>query len=356
MAYGKKEFNFYNHPVESFLFFDIETVAKVPELMEDTPLYDAFMYKMRYAEEAQRKDFNAYNVKALYAEKAALYPEFGKIVAITIGKIVDGHKVALYSFSGDDEANILTRFFKALTDQLANDPELVLCGVNLKFFDLRYCFIRAVVNQIEPVKGHINLTGLKPWEVRTCDITDVWKQTSMYNAPLIAIAECLGLPSPKSDIDGSQVSETYWKEGESGLARITKYCEQDVFTTANIVMKLRFMPLLTLAGTTQKEIKKGKVKLENTSVSTADSVTGIISEEAQGETVEVKGQLEIGELPPLLQKTFNVGSLTPKDEEELIKKTRKTSMAERKRLIDILQAINGKEPLDENFVNEIMAK
>jgi len=345
MAYGKKEFNFYDHKVESFLFFDIETVSKVPELEEGTPQYDAFVYKMRYAEEAQRKDFNAYNVKALYAEKAALYPEFGKIVAITIGKIVEGHKVALYSFSGHDEANILSRFFKALNDQIASDPELVLCGVNLKFFDLRYCFIRAVVNQIEPVKGHINLTGLKPWEVRTCDITDVWKQTSMYNAPLISIAECLGLPSPKSDIDGSKVSETYWKEGDSGLARITAYCEQDVFTTANVVMKLRFLPLLELAGA-QKETKKATANA--TPIAT---VSGEATVEANGEA-----SLVIGELPPLLQKAFNVGHLTPEDEEELIKKTRKTSMAERKRLVEIIQAIYGKEPLDEEFVSKIMKK
>lgn len=330
MAYGKKEFDFYTHPVESFLFFDIETVAKVPELMEDTPLYDSFVYKMRYAEEAQRKDFNAYNVKALYAEKAALYPEFGKIVAITIGKIVDGHKLALYSFSGDDEASILTRFFKALGDQIAKDPELVLCGINLKFFDLRYCFIRAVVHQIEPIKGHINLTGLKPWEVRTCDLTDVWKQTSMYNAPLIAIAECLGLPSPKSDIDGSQVSETYWKQGKQGLDRIVTYCEQDVFTTANVTMKLRFLELLEKAesGTNQKAPKERKEDVK----------------------VETDG------LPPLLERSFNTGHVTSADEDALVKSTRKASMVERTRLLEIVQAINGKEPLDENFVNEVMKK
>ena len=330
MAYGKKEFSFYNHPVESFMFVDIETVAKVPELMKDTPLYDAFEYKMRYAEEAKRKDFNEYNVKALYSEKAALYPEFGKVVAITIGKIVEGHKIALYTFSGDDEASILTRFFKTLSDQIAKDPELVLCGINLKFFDLRFCFIRAVVHQIEPVKGHINLTGLKPWDVRTCDLTDVWKQTSMYNAPLIAIAECLGLPSPKSDIDGSQVSATYWKEGKPGLERIVKYCEQDVFTTANVAMRLRFLPLLerAVAGATQKTPKKG-----------------VVASKTEKEA-----------LPPLLQRSLNVGHLTPADEATLIKKTRKSSKVERERLLDIIQGIQGKEPLDENFVAEIMKK
>ena len=304
--------------------------------MENTPLYDAFVYKMRYAEEAQRKDFNAYNVKALYAEKAALYPEFGKIVAITIGKIVEGHKIALYSFSGQDEANILSRFFKALTDQIAKDPELVLCGVNLKFFDLRYCFIRAVVNQIEPVKGHINLTGLKPWEVRTCDITEVWKQTSMYNAPLVAMAECLGLPSPKSDIDGSEVSGIYWKEGVDGLNKITEYCEKDVFTTANVVMKLRFLPLLELAQNSHHPPK---------------------SEEADKSLQKGKRRSKVkDELPPLLQKAFNVGYLTTEDEEELIKKTRKSSKKERDRLLDIIQAIQGKETLDKAFVERLMGK
>ena len=348
MAYGKKEFNFYTHPLESLLFFDIETVAIVPELMEDTPLFDSFEYKMRYAEEAQRKDFSAYNMKALYASKAALYPEFGKIVAITIGKIVDGHKLAMYTFSGDDEANILTRFFKALSDQLAQDPELVLCGVNLKFFDLRFCFIRAVVNQIEPVKGHINLTGLKPWDVRTCDITDIWKQTSMYNAPLICMAECLSLPSPKSDIDGSMVSEVYWKEGKVGLERIVMYCERDVFTTANVVMKLRFEPLLQMMGAPKEKTSNKKEERK-----------GITLTKVKGEQYKVSGELELevpSELPPLLQRSFNTGHITPDDEAELIKKTRKSSRLDRARLVEIIQAIQGKEPLDENFVKEIMKK
>jgi len=300
MAYGNKEFNFYTHPMESLMFFDIETVARVPELMEGTALYDSFEYKMRYAEEAQRKDFSAYNLKALYASKAALYPEFGKIVAITIGKIVDGNKLALYTFSGDDEADILTRFFKVLGDKILEDPSLALCGVNLKFFDLRYCFIRGVVHQIEPVKKHINLTGLKPWEVFTADLTDVWKQTSMYNAPLVSMAECLGLPSPKSDIDGSQVSDTYWKEGKEGLERIVKYCERDVFTTANIARKLRFEPLLEMA-----DPKAPKTKDEGVS---------------EGVSEAVKPKKELAPLLELLYSTDNFSAIESKLREKITRK------------------------------------
>lgn len=259
MAYGKKEFNFETHPLESLLFLDIETVRIVKELENNTPLYDSFLYKMRYAEEAQRKDFNEYNVKALFASKAALYPEFGKVVCITVGRIVNG-KLVIFSFNQKDEKELLTKFNKALRGWAEKDPKLALCGVNLKFFDLRFIYIRSIVNQVEPVKGHINLTGLKPWEVYTADLTDYWKQTSPYNAPLVCMAECLGLPSPKSDIDGSQVSDVYYTEGEAGLERITRYCEKDVEATAQIAMRLRLQPLLEVA--TKEEMSKNKPNKE----------------------------------------------------------------------------------------------
>ena len=253
MAYGKKEFDFYTHPWESFLFFDIETVKREETIEEGTPLYDSFYYKMRYAEEAQRKDFSAHNMKALWDLKAALYPEFGKIVCISVGKIINGEKVFVYTFKDKEEATLLKRFNEKLLGWAQEDPNLALCGVNIKFFDLRYIFIRSVVNEVPPVPKHINLTGLKPWEVFTADITDIWKQTSPYNAPLACITEALGLPSPKQDIDGSQTSDVYYKEGDAGLERIATYCEHDVMAVVNIARKLRFEPILE-----REEPKKGQ--------------------------------------------------------------------------------------------------
>lgn len=341
MAYAKKkEFDFEKHALGSFLFLDIETVAREKEIEEDTPLYESFVYKMRYTEEAQRKDFNSYNVKALYAEKAALYPEFGKVVCITVGKIVDG-KLILISFNDEDEVTLLTRFHKALYKWAAEDENLALCGVNLKFFDLRFIYIRSIVHQIVPVKGHINLTGLKPWEVYTADLTDYWKQTSPYNAPMLCIAEVLGLPNPKSDIDGSQVSSTYHNEGAKGLQRITEYCERDVLTTANIAMKLRFLPILELADTKKKsvakpvkgtvakpvnsikEAKKIAVKLENTTVSKATDTAGF------------------NELPPLLQRIYNLNAFDQFMEKELreIIGKKRLSVADKKNLKTILTGV-----------------
>ena len=273
MAYGK-EFNFKTHPWESFIFFDIETVAGNKELEPNTPEYDAFKYKMRYSEEAKAKDFNVNYIQALYKEKAALYPEFGKIVTISVGALNDQGRLQVFSFHGNDEKAILIDFNAWLQVKSDNNPNTALCGINIKVFDLRYIFIRSIIQGIKPVDKHIDFTGLKPWEMKVADLTDNWKQGSFYNAPLIAIAYSLGLPSPKDDIDGSQVSDTYYNEmeGDKGLKRIAEYCERDVITTANIARKLRLEEVLeadihptkhcTLKADSTKKVskKKGGIK------------------------------------------------------------------------------------------------
>ena len=57
------------------------------------------------------------------------------------------------------------------------------------------------------------------------------------------MAYVLGIPSPKDDIDGSQVAGVYYKE--KNLERIVQYCEKDVITVAQVIPKLRNEPLLT---------------------------------------------------------------------------------------------------------------
>lgn len=52
----------------------------------------------------------------------------------------------------------------------------------------------------------------------------------------------LGIPSPKEDIDGSMVRQVYYEDKD--LDRIIKYCEQDVITVAQIILRLRNEGLL----------------------------------------------------------------------------------------------------------------
>jgi hypothetical protein len=48
----------------------------------------------------------------------------------------------------------------------------------------------------------------------------------------------MGVPTPKDDIDGSQVHETIWNETPHGLLRVTEYCEKDVKAMIQLCEKI----------------------------------------------------------------------------------------------------------------------
>ena len=56
------------------------------------------------------------------------------------------------------------------------------------------------------------------------------------------------MPSSKDDIDGSKVGGLYWEPDlearASNMKRIVTYCEKDVVTTANVLLRLIQQPLL----------------------------------------------------------------------------------------------------------------
>ena len=53
----------------------------------------------------------------------------------------------------------------------------------------------------------------------------------------------MGVPSSKDDIDGSMVGELYHSGGidvrASNMKRIATYCQKDVVTTANIILRFK---------------------------------------------------------------------------------------------------------------------
>ena len=53
----------------------------------------------------------------------------------------------------------------------------------------------------------------------------------------------LGIPSPKDDIDGSEVYRLYYEE--ENIYRIITYCEKDTIAVAQIFLRLRGDDILT---------------------------------------------------------------------------------------------------------------
>ena len=111
-----------------------------------------------------------------------------------------------------------------------------LCGHNAKEFDIPFMARRMVINRI-PLPEQLKIYDKKPWEIPVIDTMEMWKFGAYrYATQLKLLCEVLGIPSPKDDIDGSEVASVYYKEKD--LDRIASYCEKDVIATMQIHRRL----------------------------------------------------------------------------------------------------------------------
>jgi len=90
----------------------------------------------------------------------------------------------------------------------------------------------------------LNLFGKKPWEIPHLDTMELWKFGDYkHYSSVKLLTTILGIPSPKDDIDGSEVAKVYYKEKD--IDRIVTYCEKDTIAVAQILLRFNNEPLLT---------------------------------------------------------------------------------------------------------------
>lgn len=223
--------------LENILFLDIETVPEVATFDELSDLKkELFAKKTEY----QRK--NEISPKDFY-ERAGIWAEFGKIICISVGYFVDvenNRSFRITSFSGDEKQILVN--FKKLLDNHFNKNNQLLCAHNGKEFDFPYIARRMIINHI-PLPSKLNLFGKKPWEVAHLDTLELWKFGDYkHYTSLNLLTNILGVPSPKQDIDGSQVATVFYQEND--LDRIINYCEQDTIAVAQLVLRFNNLDLL----------------------------------------------------------------------------------------------------------------
>lgn len=220
------------------LFLDIETVPEAEYWDDISPeLQDLWAKKTAY----QRK--NSIEADDFYESHAGIWAEFGKIICISVGYVTKFGKIRIKSFYGHGEKKILQDFAHLLSNHFYSSQSL-LCGHNVKEFDIPFLARRMLIHQIE-LPNLLNLFGKKPWEVPHLDTMELWKFGDYKHfTSLNLLANVFGIPTPKDDIDGSMVAEVYYKEKD--LERIKTYCEKDVLTVAQIFRKMRREHLLEL--------------------------------------------------------------------------------------------------------------
>jgi uncharacterized protein YprB with RNaseH-like and TPR domain len=224
-------------PLQNILFFDIETASE-HEKFFDLPDEKQHLFDLKTA--YQRKD--DYTPEEFY-DRAGIWAEFGKIICISVGYFVlknDIRNFRVTSFFGEEKK--ILQDFSDLINQHFSQASHVLCGHNAKEFDIPFIARRMIIHGM-PLPDKINLFGKKPWEVPHLDTMELWRFGDYKNfTSLRLLTNVLNIPSPKDDIDGSEVNYVYWVEND--MDRIVTYCEKDVIAVAQILLRFRAEELL----------------------------------------------------------------------------------------------------------------
>lgn len=219
--------------LERMLFLDIETVPQeyAYEKLDDKTR-ELFEAKTRFQAERDNKPY-----KEVYADRAGILAEFGKIVCISVGFVNDtptGKQIRMKSFYHDDEETLLKNFKDLLEN---SDKFQILCGHNAKEFDFPYICRRMLIHGIR-LPDVLDIAGKKPWEISHLDTMELWKfgDFKAYTS-LALLCHVFNIPTPKDDISGADVARVYYEEND--LERIKVYCEKDVVALIQLFLRMR---------------------------------------------------------------------------------------------------------------------
>lgn len=227
---------------EDILFIDIETVPQYP-VFESLPEHFQQLWEKKsgYFRESGQTAADVY-------ERAGIYAEFGRIICISAGVIIQKQGERYYrvkSFHDQDEKKLLSEFNNML-EKFTSNPGKKVCAHNGQEFDYPYISRRTLINGLK-LPRILDISGAKPWEIkdRLLDTLQLWKFGDYKNyTSLDLLCAVFNIPTPKDDIDGSQVARVYYQEGN--LDRIINYCEKDTLALANLMLRYKGEPIIPI--------------------------------------------------------------------------------------------------------------
>lgn len=223
--------------IHNLLFIDIETVPCFGTHEQLSPAMQQ-LWAVKHATLRIENESPADG----YLKRAGVYAEFAKIVCISLGvfsfdKASGQRQFRVKSFAGDDEKQLLQDFLNLLNKSFADAERFQFCGHNIKEFDVPFICRRLLIQGL-PLPDTLDISGKRPWEVSSVDTLHLWRFGDFKNyTSLKLLAEILGIPTPKDEIEGKDVCRVYWQE--HGLDRIVNYCQKDVVTVARLLLRFK---------------------------------------------------------------------------------------------------------------------
>jgi len=223
--------------IKQLFYFDIETAGKFIDFdtFEKEDSRGATLFKGRADRKRKQNPDNVQwhgSIKDIYKNNASLISEFGRIVCISYAYYDSNDELKIGTLKGE-ESNIIKQAAKIFKQ--VNDINRILCGYNIKSFDIPWIFKKMISYGVTP-PSNISTYGKKPWEVICVDLMEVWKSSSWEVATFDEMTYALDVPSPKTEMDGTMV-HGYFHAGRS--EEIVKYCERDVLALVNAAKKLQ---------------------------------------------------------------------------------------------------------------------
>lgn len=215
---------------EGILFLDIETVPEVQQIWR-TSYNKAAIREEKYCNTMPDDS----SPSQRYRERAALFPEFGKIVCISLWYIRD-NDVVVKSYTGQ-EHELLQKFVRDLSACTSK----ILGWHNIINFDLPYIIKRLLITWYR-IPRNLGFIECKPREVNVVDTMKLWKLMWGTATSLALLCASLGIPSPKQTLSWADVKDVFygWDDTaeEERMTIIKAYCEADVIATAMCYKKL----------------------------------------------------------------------------------------------------------------------
>lgn len=231
----------HHQPLFDLLLIDIETVPQVSTFQQLNEDWQQLFYN-----KISKSMPEGFEPPEAYHQKAGILAEFGKIVCISTGFFYNDttgrNCVKLKSICCEDETDLLKEFIFLVNKFAEKRPNFNFAGHNIREFDIPFICRRLIINQI-PLPTYFQIQGAKPWEIRMLDTMQWWKFGDYKNfTSLHLLANVLGVPTSKTDMDGSMVQNVYYDDKD--LPRIVEYCQRDVVVVAQVVLRFKNLPLL----------------------------------------------------------------------------------------------------------------